>query len=255
MDVVLVGGLVAEFTTEINESSPPFPRTRDADFAFRAIDWPQFQKLKEALVKQLGFLPDTRVEHRLSKEDVLVDLIPYGPGIAPTGTLVWPGSKNEFNVVGFDEACAVAEKAKKPGAPHVTILTIPGFVLLKIIAFLDRKEQNSPKHKNDAEGIYYWLKNYADDERRFTVPKGEGPQEQPYMTAGAVLLGIELNRLTSAKAAPFIERFLSEATLPENSFIDAVASERYGEWSERIREELPPLIAAFKRGYRFGKES
>lgn len=253
MDIVLVGGLVAEFTTEINDHSPAFPRTRDADFAFRAIDWLQFQKLKDELVKQLRFIPDTRVEHRLSKGDLLVDLIPYGPGIAPTGTLIWPESKKEFNVMGFDEACAAAELARKPGVPRVTILTIPGFVLLKILAFLDRKEQNSPKYKTDAAGIYYWLKNYADDERRFNIPKKEtDPEECPYATAGAVLLGMELKRLASVKADPFIARFFSIAEMPDNSFIDAVASDRYGEWSEKIREDLPPLITAFKQGYRSG---
>jgi predicted nucleotidyltransferase len=254
LEIVLVGGLVAEFTSEIDENSPTFPRTRDADFAFCAIDWPQFQKLKEELANQLKFHPDVRIEHRLKKGDVLVDLFPYGPGIAPEGTLVWPGSKNEFNVIGFDEACASAVKAQKPGIPPVSILTIPGFVLLKIIAFLDRKEQNSPKHKNDADGIYYWLKNYADDERRFDVPEGDDPEERQYATAGAVLLGMEVKRLASAKAAIFIERFVSEAVMPDNSFVDAVTSGRYGELSERIREELPSLIVAFKHGYILGKK-
>ncbi len=53
------------------------------------------------------------------------------------------------------------------------------FVLLKILAFLDRKEQNSPKYKTDAAGIYYWLKNYADSG---TLAGGRRGRGRPGMT-------------------------------------------------------------------------
>lgn len=78
----------------------------------------------------------------------------------------------EMTVTGFDEVCAAARKAISSRDFPVPVITVPGFVLLKIIAYLDRKDRGRDKHKDDATDIEYWLRNYAGgtrDERRFDL--------------------------------------------------------------------------------------
>lgn len=254
MEVVLVGALIAEFTPEMTEHSPPFPRTRDADFAFLAQDWSSFHRLKKEIVDKLGYTPDLRIEHRLEKGNVQVDLIPYGPRIAPDGLLIWPNSKMEFNVIGFEESCGAAQETRKAGLYPISILSIPGFVLLKIIAFLDRSQRGDPKHKNDAGGVYYWLKNYAEDERRYSLPETWGIDSRRYLTAGSILLGNEVGQLASLKTAILLDRFFSLTGKPNNPFEDAVAFDWRGDAENGIRRELPQLLNAFKTGYALARK-
>ena len=95
--------------------------------------WPTYKKLREELI-QRKFDPDPRIEHRLRRGAAMVDLIPYGPQIAPEGKLAWPESEFEMTVVGFDEVSAAARKVALGGGVSVPVITVPGFVLLKIIA-------------------------------------------------------------------------------------------------------------------------
>jgi len=134
IDIVLVGALMSEFTPEIEADYPQFRRTNDADFAFTTHDWSAYKKLREALLKK-DFKPDTHIEHRLHLGAAMVDLIPYGPQIAPGGKLSWPESEFEMTVTGFDEACATARKSEGVKAAPMMVITVPGFVLLKIIAY------------------------------------------------------------------------------------------------------------------------
>src|SRR3989344_3759340 len=88
LDIVLVGALMAELTPEIGSDYPRFRRTNDADFGVYLRGWSTYKKLREELIRH-KFEPDSRIEHRLRRGAAMVDLIPYGPQIAPKGKLSW----------------------------------------------------------------------------------------------------------------------------------------------------------------------
>lgn len=247
---------MAEFTPEMSSDYPRFRRTNDADFAVHVRDWPNYEKLRDELVNR-GFKPNPRIEHRLHNGSAMVDLIPYGAQIAPDGKLAWPESGFEMIVTGFDEVCAAARKAASSSGLSVPVITVPGFVLLKVIAYLDRKDRGDIKHRDDAKDIEYWLRNYAggaEDGRRFELAKRPGLAEEHYDTAGAVLLGIEAGALASAEAAAHLDRFFNESADLYSPFVDILAAGSMDEAAGRKRTEGLALLAAFKKGYRHARE-
>lgn len=252
LDIVLVGALMAELTPEIGSDYPRFRRTNDADFGVYMRGWPTYKKLREELIRR-KFNPDSRIEHRLRRGTAMVDLIPYGPQIAPEGKLAWPESEFEMTVVGFDEVCAAARKVSLGGGVSVPVITVPGFVLLKIVAYLERKAQGDAKYRDDAGDIEYWLRNYAggtEDGRRFDLAEEQGPTHADYESAGAVLLGMEVSALASPAAATYVHRFLQESENPDSPFLDILASDFMDETAEKKRVEGIALLAAFKKGCR-----
>ena len=251
LDIVLVGALMAEFSPEIEADYPRFRLTNDADFAVYARDWPTYKKLRDALIDR-KFKPNPKIEHRLYHETAMVDLIPYGSQIAPDGKLAWPESGFEMTVTGFDEVCAAARKSTASNNLPVPVITVPGFVLLKIIAYLDRKSRADAKHKDDAKDIEYWLRNYAGgtkDERRFELVNEPDLAHQDYETAGAVLLGKEVGSLASVEAATYVDRFLRESEDLYSPFMDVLAADAMDGASNKKRDEGLALLAAFKKGY------
>ncbi|MFC1523025.1 hypothetical protein ACFL6Y_11510 [Elusimicrobiota bacterium] len=251
IDIVLVGALMAELTPEIESDYPRFRRTNDADFGVYVRNWPTYQKLRNELL-ECKFTPDRSIEHRLHRGTAMVDLIPYGTQIAPDGKLAWPKSEFEMTVVGFDEVCAAACRVTVGDGLSVPVITVPGFVLLKIIAYLERKAQRNEKHKDDVRDIEYWLRNYASgtmDGRRYDLAKEFGLAHEDYETAGAVLLGIEVRALASAAAAQYLDRFLMKSDDPDLPFLDIMAASFLEETAEKKRKEGLALLAAFKKGY------
>jgi len=253
VEVVLVGALTTELTPEKGSDYPQFRRTNDADFGVCVRDWPTYEKLREKLLgDEFKFEPDKSIEHRLHRGNAMTDIIPYGNEIAPGGTLVWPKSEFEMSVVGFDEVCAAADKVELEEGLSVSVITVPGFVLLKIIAFLDRKAQGEEKHKDDAKDIGYWLENYAggtEDERRYDLANKSDLKHEDYVTAGAVLLGMEVGALASEAAAECVGKFLSESEDLYSPFLDILAAGSLDDAGERKRKEGMALLAAFKKGY------
>lgn len=249
--VVLVGALIAQFSPEIGSDYPRFRRTNDADFAVSVRDWDAYKRLKDELIAR-SFKPNPKIEHRLHLGSTMVDLIPYGSQIAPDGTLVWPKSGKTMTVVGFDEVCAAAHAAAKGKVPLVPVITSPGFVLLKMISFLDRREQGDPKHRDDARDIDYWLNNFAsgtNDGRRYDLAGQKELKHDEYETAGAVLMGVEVGRLASPEAASYIDRFLNESGDPYSPFMDALAAGELDAADEKKRASGTALLSAFKKGY------
>lgn len=251
LDIALVGALMGEVTPEIEADYPRFRRTNDADFGICVKDWPTFKRLRDELLGR-KFKPDAHIEHRLHRGDAMVDLIPYGTRIAPGGRLVWPESEFKMTVTGFEEACAAARESVSSTAFPVPVITVPGFILLKVIAYLDRKSQGRDKYRDDAKDIAYWLHNYAggaQDKRRFELANEPELSHEDYDTAGAVLLGREVGALASAEAAAFVDRFLRESEDRYSPFIDLIAAGSLDEAADKKRDEGLALLAAFKKGY------
>lgn len=256
LDIVLVGSLMAEFTPELEADYPRFRRTNDADFAVYVGDWPTYKMLRDALAER-HFKPNSKIEHRLHRGAATVDLIPYGPQVAPDGKLAWPESGFEMTVTGFDEVCGAAVKSASSNEIPVPVITVPGFALLKIIAYLERREQGDAKHKDDAKDIEYWLRNYAGgttDDRRFELAAESNPTHRDYGTAGAVLLGKEVGSLASPAAAAFVERFLRESEDRYSPLMDILAAGAMDEAADKKRDEGLALLVAFKKGYSHSRQ-
>ena len=252
--VVLVGALMMEFTTEIRPDYPQPKKTNDADFAIFVDSWESFNRLRAAL-EEKGYPRHPRVEHRMANEakSIMIDLIPIGGGITTDGKIVWPESEQVMTVIGFSEVCAATATEVREGLPKVPVITVPGFVLLKIIAFQDRFEKGDLKYANDVEHLAYWFEQYASisdkDERRFTLLEQEGWKDLDVNFAGAALLGREVRPLCSAAALARIRKFIQDSLDPYSPFIETLLRQKRSMSNpEGLRAEVIAWLKAFQRG-------
>lgn len=256
--VVLVGALVLEFTTEIKPDYPQPRRTNDADFAVFADSWKSFNQFRAALEAK-HYKRSPKVEHRFANDarTILIDLIPVGSGITKDGKVIWPESEQVMVVIGFPEVCAAIAKEVKPGLPKVPVITVSGFVLLKIIAFQDRFEKRDLKYQNDVEHIAYWFENYASisasDERRFALLERKDWKGLDINCAGAALLGLEVKQLCSAESIARIQKFLKDSIDPDSTFVETFLrlkrSMAEPEDLKALRGEALDWLKAFQRGF------
>lgn len=249
LDAVLVGALVSELAAIEDEGLTPPRGTNDADFALRMRSWEEFAKFKDALVAA-GFKPAPKIEHRLFLQSAMIDVLPYGPDIAKNGEILWPISELPMGVLGFEEACARAVESQVDPLLRVRRLTIPGFILLKMMAFLDRRAAGNEKYKSDAEDLLYWFENYASgkhEEKRYEII-GKGLSEISFDSAGAALLGMDVRSLVSPAASLRVQSFLASAVDLYGPFAGSVVSPSFDERRERVVS----LASAFKRGFDAG---
>jgi predicted nucleotidyltransferase len=251
LDAVLIGAVVSELAAVEDEGLTPPRGTNDADFALRIKDWAEFAKLKKGLV-EAGFTGDPKIEHRLHMGLAMVDVVPYGPEISSKeGEIFWPVAERSMVVLGFEEACAHAVESQVEPNLCVKRLTLPGFVLLKIMAFLDRRAAGVLKYRNDAEDLLFWFQHYASgkhEERRYEILT-RGLSEIQYDSAGAALLGLEVAALASPAAAARVRHFLDLAVDLYGPFVAAATTSPF----EGRRKRVLQLATAFKRGFEAGQ--
>ena len=247
LEPVLVGAIAGELAVMARPGMPVPRRSNDADFAVRLPGWDSYQRLKNALIA-VGFVQNQRVEHRLSLGSALVDLIPYGPGVSSRqGEITWPGTGNVMSVVGFEEACRESVEGEVQDGVHVNYVEVPGLVLLKIVAFVDRQARGDAKHRSDAEDIYFWLTHYpgdAEEARRFEIAE-TGLRDVEYLTTGAALLGMDVRPIASLPADAVVNRFLTLAADEYGPFVNAVVSPAFDDERERVIK----YASAFRAGY------
>lgn len=246
LEAILVGALVTELIADEDSELTPPRGTNDADFAIKMKGWEEFDQFKKRLVEK-GFRPDPKMEHRLYYRSAMVDVLPYGPEISKGGEILWPVSRRSMVVLGFEEACAQAVESQVLKDIRVKRLTIPGLVLLKIIAFLDRRAAGNQKYRSDGEDLMYWFAQYATgrhEERRYSIIE-KGLSGVNFDVAGACVLGMDVKKLASPEAARRIGAFLEPAIDPFGPLANAVVSPG----NDDPRERVVSLAKAFKQGF------
>jgi hypothetical protein len=171
------------------------------DFGFALSDWKQFESLKAALMAT-GRFEATRAVQRVSylyapDIKVNVDLIPFG-GLQDGSTISWP-PQNDFvmNVAGFCDALESAMHVRIDTDLVIPVASLPGLIILKLFAWLDRKHE-----RRDAPDILKILSEYADagNEERLYADEIQLLEAADFdiSAAGAQLLGKDARRISGA---------------------------------------------------------
>ena len=174
----------------------PGRATQDLDFAFAVNGWAQFEELREALVATGPFAREPRKEQRLVYTDpekgfqLPVDFIPFRGVASENRTIGWP-PEGDFvmNVAGFEEALAAALRVEMEPDLVISVASLPGLAILKILAWADRHVRDN----RDAVDLYKILATYdraGNEDRLFDqeIELLEGV-EYDLTLAGALLLG------------------------------------------------------------------
>jgi predicted nucleotidyltransferase len=137
--------------------------TRDVDVAVCAVSWQFHQRMIDELLATGEFIRDAKAQQKLifqRKSDthgLQLDLVPFGPIEAPPGEIVWPPDGDfVMNVLGFQEAVDTAQQIEIGAGVVVPVATIPAFVLLKLMAWQDRRT----KKNTDASDLLFVLRQY-----------------------------------------------------------------------------------------------
>jgi predicted nucleotidyltransferase len=195
----VVGALVPELL--LNER--PKQATLDADAIVFVPDLATFEHVKKGLH---GFAP-TKFPYRLRHESGgRADILPYSDELAPDGVLRLEPDY-VFNMTGFDRVAGALVEVTLDSGERVPVVLVPGYVLLKLVAFTDRKLAK------DIDGVLHCLRHYAaDDDRRFGL-EHDGVSV-PYEYGSAYLLARD--------ALPFLDGKLRQLIAPLlNSLIQA----------------------------------
>jgi len=172
----------------------------------------------------------------------LMDILPFSEAIAPGGRLQLQDDL-VFNMAGFSHVVPNAVSASIDGGPTLPLAPLALYVLLKLVAFTDRK---APK---DLAGVLHCLENYLedDDERRYGVEHdGEGV---PFEYTCAYLLGVD--------AQPFLDDAVSETVTPvlerfEDADAEVVGIVGREKWRRVVEDEHRIEIFELFRWYRLG---
>jgi predicted nucleotidyltransferase len=142
----------------INRASP------DIDFAMAIESWDTFGRVKASLLSEPGFRSDSKIIHRLhfsppAGDGFPIDLVPFGGVEATPSIVAWPPDmKIVMNVAGYAEALESAVRVRVDEQLVIPVASIPGLVITKLIAWLDRGHINA----KDAVDLRYLIENYAD---------------------------------------------------------------------------------------------
>lgn len=226
--------------------------TMDLDFGVQFGSWHSFERFHSHLADH--FSPRNQGEqiHFLHKATgIKADVIPFGP-IAPDGRLPIPSRNSAFNVLGFAEALERALALPVAQGLQVPVAHDPGFVLLKIIAFGDRKE---PRDLQDAMQV---MRNYDTtmNTQRYFIEFAEefAAEELDYEHAKYVLLGLDIGRMASAPSNARFCGILSGLAEQDNLALAHVVDRRLplsrpGTTGDAARE-FSLLLQGARKGFR-----
>lgn len=137
--------------------------TRDVDVAVCVVDWEFHERLVELLLASGEFRRDPKAQQKLHfhREDdaysMQLDLVPFGPVEDPQGAIAWPPDNDIImNVLGFQEAVDTAQQIDIGESLEVGVVSIPAFVLLKLMAWKDRRATKN----TDASDLLFVMRHY-----------------------------------------------------------------------------------------------
>ncbi|MEO6213185.1 MAG: hypothetical protein ABIP65_06115 [Vicinamibacterales bacterium] len=208
----IVGALVPELLLDAR----PARMTNDTDVTVVVQSLADFETLKNRLAA-FGFTR-TRLPHRMQhRSGGLVDLLPFSEAIAPAGRLQLEEGF-VFNMAGFDQVVPNVIPISIEGGLTLPLTPLPLYVLLKLVAFSDRKE---PK---DLAGVLHCFEHYLeDDERRYGVDHEE--DGVPYEYTCAYLLGVDAQRFLDEPLSRAVKTVLNLFDEPDAQVVGLVAGE------------------------------
>lgn len=163
LEIFMVGAMARSILLENVFGLPASRATKDLDFAFAIENWEQFDALKERLASAASFKPQDHEAQRLlfkpegREHGFVVDLIPFGGVETKTNMIAWPPDMSIImNVAGFRDAQAAAVPVEVEDGLVISLASLPGIAVLKILAWLDR---GLADHK-DATDLLTLLRQY-----------------------------------------------------------------------------------------------
>jgi predicted nucleotidyltransferase len=160
IDFFIVGAFARDVGLSIKGfNEPPARKTEDIDLAVMVGSNKEYESLKARIANLADFEPDEKEPYRfIFRKAWEVDFLPFGE-IANEKDQVELKAKTTFtlDMPGFEEVAPFSQMIKTEEGIQFRVSSLPGVVLLKLLAWQDR-----PERLKDIYDIDYILKNFFD---------------------------------------------------------------------------------------------
>ena len=178
--------------------------------------------------------------------EMKIDLVPYGGIESPVGTVTFPPTEFEMNTKGFAEAFQNSLKLKINNNVPIRIVSLPGLVMLKFVAFDDRPFER----QTDLQDIWYVLKNYLDagnEDRLYQDSDLLDDENFNFKTVGARLLGRDIAKILNDQTEKIILKYLSDDQNSGLIRISEIVNFRENHLTENLNETIE-MFQELRRG-------
>ncbi|MEM6377875.1 MAG: hypothetical protein AAF705_06665 [Bacteroidota bacterium] len=241
IDFFIVGALARNIWYVRHDA--PAQGTQDVDFGIFVPDADLYQKLRQCLQEKHNYTPGIENAFCLiSSQGLQVDLLPFGSIESGDYILVEGHGRSKLELEGFEEVFQHGLVEAQIGSSTFKASSIPGVVLLKLIAYDDRPEYRT-KDLRDINAIcqYYpeietnfiwseYFELYTDDRDQTTV--------------AMLVLGLELKKLIGANDKLFnrVKSILKNALKPESDFLLQMIGNPVKETIEQKRRWISYIV-------------
>jgi predicted nucleotidyltransferase len=228
--------------------------TYDIDLGVQVSGWEAFNALREALFAT-GLFSNEREPQRIKfREQLLLDLLPFGAITMPNGRLSWPPHHDvEMNTLGFEGAYSSSLTARLKSDPvfEVRLASLAGLTVMKIISWGDRHYE---RHR-DAQDLWLLMRTYSDagnqdrlfSEEHLDLAEKEGAD---YVVSGARLLGRDMAGISAPATVKAILDILDRETGDRDKYrlVEAMATPGESLDPDQGFEKRLGLLEALKSG-------
>jgi predicted nucleotidyltransferase len=212
-------GIIGALVPELLLDARPARMTNDADATVVVESLSDFERLKDRL-GAYGFAR-TSLPHRMRHRDGgLLDILPFSEALALDGRLQLEDGF-VLNMAGFNQVIPNAISTTIKGCPTLPLAPLPLYVLLKLVAFSDRKE---PK---DLAGVLHCLEHYLEDDDRCYGVEHEG-EGVPFEYSCAYLLGADGQPFLDEAVSRAVSMVLDRFSDPDADVVGIAAREKRG---------------------------
>jgi len=249
IDFYLVGAVARDLWMSAINDIPPSRITGDIDFAIFIEDKGTYDNLKKYLIEVEGFSPFKGNAFVLVWKSVIqVDLLPFGEIEDKNAGVTIEGSGlTSLNMPGFKEIY-------DEGLPEVELeeihkfkfCTLPGIVILKLVAWQDRPEIRRDDIKDVSNILKHFFDMYAEEIfENHNDLFGDNPFELHLIAAR--VMGREINKI--AKRNEILHNRLKVLLEVSTNNKDIGIAKIMAEFYENTIEDNVAILEQIKNGY------
>lgn len=206
--LMLIGALARDLLLELAHGIPAGRATEDIDLAVAVDSWAAYNRLKTKLITGEGFQVSAGQQQRIVLDRLQVDIVPFGPIETPEGEISWPPDNDVvMRVIGFEDVYENAISIKLDQEFFIKTASLAGLVVLKLIAWRDRRQEK------DAHDITVIARNYLDagNHTRWVteLPELLEGDEFDHESAGARLVGKDMAGIVKLPARRYLNQLLA----------------------------------------------
>lgn len=237
----IVGAIARNIWFATNDERPT--GTKDLDFGVFVTDVDTYNELRETLIRDYQYTPSKGNAFCLiTPEGIQIDLLPFGEIEQDNEVSVEGVGLTSVKLDGFREVFERGTVDVEIGTETYRSCSIPGVVILKMIAYDDRPDRRG----KDVEDIYAICQHYPiiEDENIWANHSDLYGDDREHFDVGMIVLGREMSRMISDndKLRNRVVDILNKALRLDSGFIPIMIKNPEEETIDQKRNILTNIL-------------